>query len=110
MTSQEIRRNETLGAHILGSPIGDPIKSQQYVAKRVSKIVKDLENVKKLNDPQKMLLLLRSCLSLPKFMFVLRSSPPENILPCIKELDEATLKISCQSCLILKLFLIMKIL
>ena len=87
---QEIGRNETLGAHILGSPIGDPIKSQQYVAKRVVKIVKAIENVKKLNDPQKMLLLLRSCLSLPKFMFVLRSSPPENLLPCVKELDEAT--------------------
>ena len=55
---------------------------------RVAKIKAALENLEMIDDPQVEMLLLRSCLGLPKFGFSLRSAPPEDIADTIKQFDE----------------------
>ena len=56
--------------------------------KRVAKIKAALENLEMIEDPQVEMLLLRSCLGFPKFVFSLRSAPPEDIAETTREFDK----------------------
>ena len=56
--------------------------------KRVAKIKAALENLELIDDPQVEMLLLRSCLGFPKFVFSLRSAPPEEIAETTREFDK----------------------
>ena len=64
------------GFDLLGAPIGDKEFCEEYVRERVVKIKAALKNLEMIDDPQVEMLLLRSCLGLPKFGFSLRSAPP----------------------------------
>lgn len=64
------------GFCLLGSPIGPADFCESIVMKRVEKIRASVTNLRDLEDAQMETTLLRSCLSLPKFNFSLRSCPP----------------------------------
>ena len=57
------------GFELLGSPIGPSSYCESSVLKRVNKIQEALINLRDLHDSQMEAILLRSCLSLPKFPF-----------------------------------------
>lgn len=75
------------GFELLGAPVGDKNFCEEYVGKRIAKIEAALKNLEKVDDPQTELLLIRSCLGFPKFVFALRSVPPEDIAVSIKKFD-----------------------
>ena len=64
-----------VGFSLLGSPIGPASFCESIVAKRVDKIRAAVSKLWDLQDSQIEATLLRSCLSLPKFNFVLRTCP-----------------------------------
>ena len=76
------------GFDLLGAPIGDKTFCESYVRKRIQKIEGALKKLDLIDDPQVERLLLRSCLGLPRFLFALRSAPPEDIAESIKEFDQ----------------------
>ena len=75
------------GLCLLGSPIGPSSFCESVVSKRVKKIESAVSNLKDLEDSQMEATLLRSCLSFPKFNFVLRSCPPSHIQQSAKDFD-----------------------
>ena len=75
------------GFELLGAPVGDKVFCEDYVGKRIAKIEAALKNLEKVDDPQIEMLLIRSCLGLPKFVFALRSAPPEDIACSIRKFD-----------------------
>ena len=64
------------GFCLLGSPIGPPAFCEQVLQERVSKIRKSLEVLSDMGDSHMQTTLLRSCLSLPKFAYSLRTCAP----------------------------------
>ena len=75
------------GFDLLGAPIGEKAFCENYVRKRITNIEAALKKLELIDDPQVERLLLRSCLGLPRFMFALRSAPPEDISEAIKDFD-----------------------
>ena len=75
------------GFSLLGSPIGPPSFCEEVFMKRISKLKASLQVLHLLEDSQLQTTLLRSCLSLPKVLFVLRSCPPNHIPAAIAEFD-----------------------
>jgi len=57
------------------------------VSQRVEKILTLLQKLEELNDPQIQLLLLRSCVGIPKFVYTLRTSPPQLISSQVMDFD-----------------------
>ena len=70
----------TTGFSLLGVPLGSHMFREQKVFDRVEKIRLALERLRVLADSQVQTTLLRSCLSLPKFNYSLRTCPPSLIL------------------------------
>ena len=68
------------GFCLLGVPLGSDNFCEKLVLGRVEKIRCMLERLKDLGDSQLQTTLLRSCLSLPKFNYSLRTCPPSLIL------------------------------
>ena len=75
------------GFELLGAPVGDSEFCEEYVSKRIAKIEAALKRLEVIDDPQSELLLIRSCLGFPKFVFALRSAPPEDITKSIRKFD-----------------------
>ena len=75
------------GFELLGAPIGEKGFCEHYVRKRIAKIESALKRLELIDDPQVERLLLRSCLGLPRFVFALRSAPPEDITAAIQDFD-----------------------
>ena len=67
------------GFVLLGSPIVSPSFSESVILRRVNKVETALSRLPDLLDSQMETTLLRSCLSLPKVAFALRTCPPEYI-------------------------------
>ena len=67
------------GFSLLGSPISPGNFCESSVGKRVEKIRVAVNKLQDLEDSQMETTLLRSCLSLPKFNFSLRTCPPTAI-------------------------------
>ena len=67
------------GFFLLGSPIGPANFCESSVSKRVEEIRATVNKLQDLEDSQMETILLRSCLSLPKFNFSLRTCPPTDI-------------------------------
>ncbi len=67
------------GFCLLGSPIGPAQFSDSIVEERGKKIESAVANLRDLEEFRMKTTLLRSCLSLPKFNFALRSCPPAHI-------------------------------
>ncbi|GJW56725.1 hypothetical protein Tco_0103456 [Tanacetum coccineum] len=65
------------GVKLLGGPVSvDPDFSNALVMKRVSKTIRLLDAVAKINDPQCELLLIRACAGISKLYFAMRTCPP----------------------------------
>ena len=75
------------GYTLLGCPIGPPSYCLNTVSKRVEKIQSVLAHFPDLHDSQIELALQRSCLSLPKISFALRTCPPDFIYPALTAFD-----------------------
>ena len=67
-----IKRNSQPGIEILGAAIGTPPFLAPCLEKRVKKSEKVLDNIGYLEDPQRVLGNLRSCLGAPKVVYSLR--------------------------------------
>ena len=67
------------GFTLLGCPIGPPSFCEESLLHNVEKIKIALDRLGDLGDSQLETTLLRSCLSLPKLSFTLRSCPPSHI-------------------------------
>ena len=72
------------GFELLGSPIGSDAFIGSVVDKRVAKIAEALSLLPTLEDSHVEFALLRSCLSLPKFSFVLRTCHPSSFAPSLQ--------------------------
>ena len=75
------------GFVLLGCPIGSASFCTSTVMKRIAKIQDTLVNLRDLQDAQIETVLLRSCLSLPKIAFTLRSCAPNLIHPALAAFD-----------------------
>ena len=75
------------GFELLGSPVGPPSFCESSLCRRVSKIQDMLVNLQDLHDSQMETTLLRSCLSLPKIAFALRTCAPDFIQPALAAFD-----------------------
>ena len=67
------------GFSLLGCPVGPPSFCEESFGQRIAKIKSVLDCLHDLGDAQLETTLLRSCLSLPKVSYVLRTCPPNNI-------------------------------
>ena len=85
----DIERVRCEGVDLLGSPLGSEDFCDKLVMDRVQKIEKTLDMLPELDDPQIELLLLRSCVGLPKFAFPMRTCPPSKISNSIRRFDDA---------------------
>ena len=72
---------------LLGSPIGGAAFSRLLVEKRIQKVAAALEVLPTLEDSHVEFCLLRSCLSLPKIAFSLRTCSPGVLAPCLASFD-----------------------
>jgi hypothetical protein len=77
------------GVKVLGGPVGNSEFAEKFTSKRVQKIRKLLELMKKLEDPHMEVLLLRYCVGMPKFTVALRTTDPRDIPGAIHNFDEA---------------------
>jgi hypothetical protein len=81
--------NDTDGTELLGSCIGSSSAKEATLLKRVCKIQESLAALKYVDDPQCALILLRSCFSLPKINFALRTLHITEVRNAIQEMDAA---------------------
>jgi len=80
----------TDGITLLGAPVSTSIPFiEQVLSSRVAKAKESLQQLTLLEDPHMELLLLRSCLSLPKVQYTLRTTSPNLISPFIYSFDLA---------------------
>lgn len=79
----------TEGFELLGAPIGSPSFCQSSVARRISKIKLSLALLPSLHDSQMEMNLLRSCLSLPKLAYTLRTCDPDALHTQYSDCDSA---------------------
>ena len=78
------------GIVLLGTPIGDIQFTENWIKKKIKK-VKDLtDRLPLLQDPHVEFVLLRSCLALPKVMFILRTTDPTRNQLLWQEFDNIT--------------------
>ena len=66
----------------LGAPVGDATYVQRKVKDRVDKVEALLEKLPSLENPHGEYNLLRSCFSVPKVSYLLRTCPPT--VPCLQ--------------------------
>ena len=76
------------GFCLLGCPIGSSPFCEAFLLDRVAKIKASVGRLCDLEDSQMETTLLRSCLSLPKFIFALRTCPPNFITRSTASFDE----------------------
>ena len=77
------------GFTLLGCPIGPPSYCEEVFGGRVAKVKSSLGALRDIADSQMETLLLRSCLSLPKVSFILRTCPISHIRHAAEEFDNA---------------------
>ena len=74
---------------LLGCPIGTPSYCEEIVQARIKRIRESLAALHDMQDSQLETALLRSCLALPKFSYILRTSPPSYIEQAARDFDVA---------------------
>ena len=77
------------GFCLLGCPIGPPSYCEEIVQARITRIWECLAALHDMQDSQLETTLLRSCLALPKFSYILRTSPPSYIEQASRDFDVA---------------------
>ena len=83
------RLNQT-GFVLLGTPIGDVAFTQETIIKRINKVKEITEKLPLLKDGHTQFALLRSCLSVPKVMYTLRTTDPTLNQVLWQEVDTIT--------------------
>ena len=87
-TGLGIPKSDPRGLELLGTPIGSDDLVQEFVNDRISGIEKSIvSNLSVLENPQIQLSLLRSCLSLPKIVYTLRTCKPASLDAAYKRFD-----------------------
>merc|ERR1711978_711902 len=81
---------EDQGINLLGAPIGSREFVEEEVRKKVEKVRVVTELLPLLQDPHVEFVLLRSCLSMPKFSFVLRTTDTTDIVHLLRDFDAIT--------------------
>ena len=77
------------GFCLLSCPIGPPSYCEEIVQARITRIRESLAALHDMQDSQLETTLLRSCLALPKFSYILRTSPPSYIEQATRDFDVA---------------------
>ena len=77
------------GFTLLGCPLGPPSYCEEVFQRRVDKVKEALSRLTDLSDAQMETTLLRSCLSLPKVSYSLRTCPPSFIAHSLGAFDQA---------------------
>ena len=75
------------GFILLGAPVGNEAFSNMILGKRIAKVEEAIRLLPTLNDSHVEFVLLRSCLSLPKFNFCLRTCNPRDAAPSYEAFD-----------------------
>ena len=78
------------GIVLLGSPIGSREFERQAIQKRIDKVSEISDRLPLMQDAQSEYVLLRSCLSIPKMMFTLRTTDPMDHLQLWESFDTIT--------------------
>ena len=78
------------GIVLLGSPIGSRVFEKQVISRRIDKVRDISEMLPLMKDAQCEYVLLRSCLSLPKIMFTLRTTNPSHHQELWQRFDSIT--------------------
>jgi hypothetical protein len=77
----EVQFNFKSGVVVLGGPVSlDPLFFKSFLAAKIAKIVQLIEIIKKLDNSQNQLLLLRSCVAYPQLGFHIRVCPTVYIM------------------------------
>ena len=82
-----IPKADPRGIQLLGSPIGSDAFMLEIVNKRISEIEDSLAKLSTITNSQVQLSLLRSCLSLPKLIYTLRTCKPAALESAYKHFD-----------------------
>ena len=77
------------GFCLLGCPIGPTPYCEEVLQDRITGIRKSLAALHDMQDTQLETTLLRSCLALPKFSYILRTTPPSYIEQAARDFDVA---------------------
>ena len=85
-----IKLVEEAGIKLLGAPIGSSEFVAQFVKKKVEKIKTITSLLPSLHQPHLEFVLLRSCLSLPKIVYILRTTDPSLISDLLLEFDSTS--------------------
>ena len=75
------------GIILLGTPIGDQAFTEQVIRKRFLKVKQITDSLPHLKDAHTEFALLRSCLSMPKVMYSLRTTDPTSLQGLWQEFD-----------------------
>ena len=87
-TGLGIPKADPRGIQLLGSPIGTDEFMQEVVQERISEIEQTIvSKLSSIENPQIQLCLLRSCLSLPKITYTLRTCKPAALASAYKRFD-----------------------
>ena len=85
-----IKQVEEQGVKFLGAPIGSDEFIVQFVKKKVAKIKNITAQLPSLHQPHLEFVLLRSCLALPKIVFILRTTDPSKFWHLLRDFDFTT--------------------
>ena len=85
-----IKQVEEPGIKLLGAPIGSDEFIAQFVKKKVEKIKIITAQLPSLHQPHLEFVLLRSCLALPKIVYILRTTDPSKFWHLLRDFDSTT--------------------
>ena len=85
-----ILRVQKTGIKLLGSPIGDRKFVEEFLQSRIEKVRSITAELHGLQQPHLEYVLLRSCLSLPKIVFLLRTTDTTAFHPLLQQFDDIT--------------------
>jgi hypothetical protein len=84
----DVRKINHCGFELLGAPIGCPQFCEDVFNIRINKITEIFSRLGDVNDSQAEFVLLRSCLSLPRLSYSLRTCAPQHIRESIQRFDD----------------------
>ena len=85
-----IKRVEDSGIKLLGSPVGSSDFTKRFLEAKVEKVRSLTAELHSLQHPQLEFVLLRSCLALPKIVFLLRTTNTSTFTSTLQDFDSIT--------------------
>ena len=87
---RKILRIQDTGIKLLGSPIGDEDYIKRFFQARTDKVRSITAELSSLQQPHLEFVLLRSCLALPKIVYMLRTTDTTSLKPLLHQFDSIT--------------------